>query len=103
MESGLSGTDEPMTKGVESGTGEKKAPRLDESTFPKRAAWLRERLDEREWSKHDLNAQRGPDHKTIQKILNGKQVQGLVIERTVRALNKHPRAARVAISSVPND
>jgi hypothetical protein len=59
-----------------------------EKRFPARAAWLRERLRERSWNKHDVARQLGPDHKSVQKILNGYSVSEDVLEKLARALSK---------------
>jgi hypothetical protein len=56
--------------------------------FPKRASWLRASLQERSWNKHDLARQGGPDHKTVQKILDGFPVREDVLGKVVAALAK---------------
>ena len=58
--------------------------------FPKRAAWLSDRLRERSWNKHDVSRQRGPDHKTVQKILDGKQVRADILAKLTEALSRAP-------------
>jgi hypothetical protein len=60
------------------------------SRFPNRAAWFNARLAEREWSKHELQRHGGPEHRTIQKILDGLPVQEDVIRKAVNALRAKP-------------
>jgi hypothetical protein len=60
---------------------------LQRPMFPKRAAWLNERLRERGWNKHDISRQGGPDHKTVQKILDGERVREDVLEKIAQALS----------------
>jgi hypothetical protein len=61
-----------------------------ERPFPERASWLAERLHERGWDTHELSRQRGPDHKTTQKILDGQDVREDVLEKVANALSKAP-------------
>ena len=69
--------------------------------FPKRAAWLLERLYERAWNKHDLAKQRGPHHKTTQKVLDALAVREDVLEKIANALSK--KFATVEMVDIPND
>jgi hypothetical protein len=62
----------------------------DEDRFPDRAAWLKERLRERSWNKHDVSRQGGPDRKTVQKILDGRHVREDVLEKLAKALSNAP-------------
>lgn len=74
--------------------------------FPKRAAWLSERLRERSWNKHDLSRQGGPDHKTIQKFLNGFHVREDVLKKITDALSKAPssmKLSKVGLLDIPQD
>ena len=57
-------------------------------TGPTRAQWLTERLKERSWNKHDLKREDGPDHKTVQKILNGEDVREDILGKLASALSK---------------
>jgi hypothetical protein len=56
--------------------------------FPGRASWLAERLRERAWNKHDVYRQGGPDHKSVQKILDGKSVREDLLHKLAAALSK---------------
>jgi hypothetical protein len=76
--------------------------------FPMRAAWLRVRLAEREWSKHDLQRHGGPEHRTTQKVLNGSAVQEEVLRKVVAGLRSKPThkgltLPAVAETDLPND
>lgn len=74
--------------------------------FPNRASWLRERLRERSWNKHDLSRQRGPDCKTVQKILDGQRVREDVLEKLATALSKAPdskRLPKVTLLDIPEN
>ncbi|HEY7306267.1 MAG TPA: hypothetical protein VH601_19235 [Bryobacteraceae bacterium] len=56
---------------------------------------LNQELKKRGWNIHDVERQvgqdwNGPNHKTVQKILNGKLVTEETAERTVKALNQAP-------------
>ena len=59
-----------------------------EPDFPKRAAWLRDRLAERAWNRNDPLRYRGPDPKTVDKILRGEAVREDVLEKLATALSK---------------
>ena len=72
-----------------------------EPAFQKRASWLKERLRERAWSKHDLSRHGGPDHKTVQKILDGSSVREDVLQKVAGALSK--RKGRVDLLDIPID
>lgn len=72
-----------------------------EPPFPKRASWLRDKLRERSWNKHDLARQGGPDHKTVQKVLNGFPVREDVLQRIADALSK--RTSAVTVLHIPQD
>lgn len=65
----------------------------------KRAAWLRKRLAERAWNKHDLFRQGGPDHKSVQKILDGRKVREDVLEKVADALSK--KHSKVTVLDIP--
>jgi hypothetical protein len=45
------------------------------AAFPNRATWLRKQLKARAWNRNDLHRQRGPDPKTIDKILHGEKIR----------------------------
>jgi hypothetical protein len=67
----------------------------DKTQFPDRARWLKERLRERSWNKHDVARNNGPDHKTVQKILDGKRVREDRLESLASALSKSPSAKKL--------
>jgi hypothetical protein len=69
--------------------------------FPKRAQWLADRLLERSWNKHDLAAHRGPDQKTIQKVLDGKSVRPDALEKIARGLTA--KLVEVKVLEIPRD
>ena len=71
--------------------------------FPNRASWLKIRLHERSWNKHDIARQGGPDRKTVQKILDGQFVREDGLEKLVNALNKKRNVPKVDLTSVPTD
>ena len=91
-----------------SGTDDQK---LDESdkhdagpTFPRRAAWLRERLKERGWDRNNLYPMGGPDRKTVQKLLDGKYVRAEVFARLIAALNHQKvKGVTVGLTDIPSD
>jgi hypothetical protein len=67
--------------------------------FPKRATWLKEKLAERTWTDRRGVTRKwtaktvedqfdgAPDHKTVQRILNGKWVSREVLRNLIEALN----------------
>ncbi len=63
----------------------------DPSRLYRRAGWLADRLQERNWSKHDVSRHNGPDHKTVQKILDGDPVRADVLGRLAHALSTKRR------------
>jgi hypothetical protein len=69
--------------------------------FPNRATWLADQLRERSWNKHDPSRQSGPDHKTVQKILDGEFVRVDVLEKIADALSKNK--GRVTVDDIPDD
>ena len=71
------------------------------ASFPARASWLKERLRERAWNKHDLSRQGGPDNKTVQKVLDGFRVREDVLQKIADALSK--RRGAVTVIDIPQD
>lgn len=69
--------------------------------FPKRAEWVKEALCIRAWSTHDVERNRGPEHRTMAKILSGYGVRPDVLERLVTSLSSYRETVR--LSDVPND
>jgi hypothetical protein len=69
------------------------------TVFPARAAWLKDRLRERSWNKHDLSSHGGPDHKTVQKILDGLSVREDVLEKVAKGLSM--KNAEVNVLDIP--
>jgi hypothetical protein len=69
--------------------------------FPKRASWLKDRLRERSWNKHDLSRHGGPDRKTVQKILNGFSVREDVLQKVADGLSK--QKGKVTVLDIPHD
>lgn len=55
--------------------------------YKNRARWLREQLKLRSWNKHDVERKRGPNHKTVQRILDGSDVRVDVLEKLATALS----------------
>jgi len=77
-----------------------------EEQFPKRAAWLKDRLRERSWNKHDLSRHGGPDHKTAQKVLDGFPVRDDVLQKVADGLSKgkvNGATATVSVLDIPQD
>jgi hypothetical protein len=70
-------------------------------SFPRRSAWVRERLTERSWDRNDPLRQRGPDPKTIDKILAGKAVREDVLEKLADSLSR--KFAKVTVLDIPRD
>jgi hypothetical protein len=70
--------------------------------FLNRAKWLADRLRERGWDKNDLSRQRGPDRKTVQKILDGLPVREDVLEKVAVALASKC-GGQVELIEIPND
>lgn len=68
--------------------------------FPNRASWLKDRLRERSWSKHDLSRERGPAHKTVQKVLDGLPVREDILQKIAEALSKR---GAVTVLDIPQD
>jgi hypothetical protein len=62
-------------------------------------SWLHYRLHERSWNKHDVSRQCGPDHKTVQKILDGLPVREDVLEKLAKALSQ--KKATVETADIP--
>jgi hypothetical protein len=78
---------------------EQEKPLLDpasRSEFPNRAKWLKSKLEERKWTKHDVERSDGPTHKTVQAILDGEPVQDGTINKLVSALSKAPPSLKLA-------
>jgi hypothetical protein len=69
----------------------------NEARFPDRAVWLDKRLCERSWNKHDASRQGGPDHKTVQKILDGMRVREDLLEKLAKALSNAPLSKKLPI------
>jgi hypothetical protein len=80
-----------------------KIARAKSPVLSKRATWLKDRLRERAWNKHDVQRYSGPDYKTVQKVLDGKPVREDGLEKLVTALNKKKEAPTVKLSDIPND
>jgi hypothetical protein len=75
--------------------------------FPNRAAWVRAKLSERGWNKHDLQGHGGPEHRTTQKILDGLKVQEGVLRKVITGLQskliyKGRKLQAVSDSDLPN-
>jgi hypothetical protein len=90
-------------KAPEKRDGIKEGPTL---AFPKRASWLKARLRERSWNKHDVGRHNGPDHKTVQKVLDGRHVREDVLLKLADALSAAPGSLKlpsVKPSDIPED
>jgi hypothetical protein len=111
---------EAATRAAEGGGGKVQAPALTQAPaaeiavagkgrsgaapipqFPHRASWLRERLRERGWSNSDPSKYRGPDRKTIEKILRGEAVRNDIPEKLAQALSAKYSSVRVL--DIPQD
>jgi hypothetical protein len=69
--------------------------------FPNRAKWLIAQIHARAWNKHDLSRHRGPDHKTVQKILDGAAVREEILEKVANALSI--KGAAISLQDIPPD
>ncbi len=67
--------------------------------FTNRALWLKDRMLERGWSNTDSSKYRGPDRKTIEKILRGEAVRNDILEKLADALSH--RYAKVSVLDIP--
>jgi hypothetical protein len=80
-----------LTRAATPNKGRKPEPR-----FPNRASWLARCLYDRGWNKHDLARQGGPDHKTTQKVLEGKKIREDALVKIAGALSKKLTQMRMA-------
>lgn len=69
--------------------------------FPNRASWLKARLRERKWNKHDLGRHGGPEHRTTQKILDGLPVRDDQLQKVAGALSLFTKLAPVTAERIP--
>ena len=82
----------------------RKAARAKRSNmYPQRAAWFKDRLDERKWTLHKLEKKGGPEHRTSQRVLDGKEVQDRVLESITRGLSVDKRFPPVKPEDIRND
>jgi hypothetical protein len=80
--------DESVRTAAEADEGDKSGAITPQ--FPNRAKWLKDRLAERGWTKHDLQRANGPEHRTTQKILDGFDVQLDVLRKVIVGLGSEP-------------
>ena len=73
----------------------------NDEPYRRRAEWLKHRLLERGWSTSDPYRQRGPDRKTVQKIIRGKPVRNDVLENLAEALSK--KHGKVSVLDIPQN
>lgn len=78
-----------------------KLSRKRTALFPNRAAWLSQRLAEREWDHNDLPRYGGPDRKTVLKVLAGGQVNDDVLGKLVKSLSFSAKAKKPTILDIP--
>jgi hypothetical protein len=84
--------------------GDRKGAIADGVEFPNRAAWIRQRLDERDWSQSEIATYKGgPDRKTIRRILNGEPVSTGTLQKVAIALSKHSGLPKVLVSDIPQN
>jgi DNA-binding Xre family transcriptional regulator len=69
--------------------------------FPNRVSWLKARLLERGWSNSDPSNHRGPDRKTIERILRGEAVRNDILKKLAEALSTKP--PKVSVEDIPQD
>jgi hypothetical protein len=69
--------------------------------FPARASWLKAKLQERSWNKHELARHGRLDHKTVQKLLDGFSVREDVLQKVADGLSI--RKAKVTALDIPPD
>jgi hypothetical protein len=84
------------TEDADSGRTAKSASR-----FPNRALWLKSRLLERSWNKHDLARKAICDKNTVQKILNGLRVREDILGKIADGLST--KGAKVSVVDIPED
>ena len=58
----------------------------DQSVFPNRAMWLRKRMDNG-LTTYRIHADDGPDKKTTERILRGKPVRSVTLDKLAKALH----------------
>jgi hypothetical protein len=71
--------------------------------FPKRAEYLKARMDERKWTARKLEDKGGPDHRYGEKALRGEEVQERVLVSFARGLSAHKGFPAVERWQIPND
>jgi hypothetical protein len=74
-----------------------------EGQFPRRAAWLRERLKERGWDHNHIYPHGGPDRKTVLQILAGENVRATTLEKLIAALNNKRIGPAINLTDIPSD
>ncbi len=67
--------------------------------FPNRASWLKGRMLERGWGNADPAKFRGPDRKTIEKMLRSESVRNDVLEKLAEALSL--KYSKVSVLDIP--
>jgi hypothetical protein len=72
----------------------------DKLKQPKRAQWLKQELRARSLSKQDIERQGGPEHRTVQKILDGGPVREDVLEKLAKALSSKG-GNKVSVIDIP--
>ena len=83
-----------------SAIADKRSPRCG-SKLQSRALWVSERLRERGWNKHDLERHGGPDHKTVQRVLDGVPVREDVLGKLANALSM--KKTKVDLLDIPQN
>jgi hypothetical protein len=78
-------------------TGDRNKP----TRFPKRAEWLKRELAARGWTAEDVPKWRGPDAKTVRKILRGMSVREDVLSRLATALSGSTKFRPVRTEEIP--
>jgi hypothetical protein len=92
----------PVLSGVDSRTAaDGRGNMSGQPSFPNRATWLKNRLLERGWGNSHPSQYRGPDRKTVEKILRGEGVRNDVLEKLADALSR--KRDKVTVLSIPQD
>lgn len=81
----------------------KDAAQLPKQTFPNRARWFQERLDERDCGPDKFKQHGGPDGNTMRRILNGESVSDRTLRKALKGLNSFANFPSLQFSDIPTD
>jgi hypothetical protein len=72
------------------------------SAFAKRAAWVMDRLKERDWDHNRPVEHGGPDRKTMKRTLSGLRVHEGTLDKLLIALNKQRKGKVLTAGDIPD-